>query len=210
MNHYCKSVFLTVIALAGISSCQEKMPEADGIDGNVEILAKIDEGIKTRTCVDGDTADGAVGILWLPGDRIGVFGDAGTANAPFSSANTGAVAEAVFAGSLKTGEEPLYAYYPYSEENSGADVSSVKGNLALGQTFDMSSGALESDYKIGTVSFTSVESGRYEFTFEHLFSLLRFDIDASGTALEGDNLEQIILTLPEGRRLGGEFVFDAS
>ena len=186
------------------------MPEADGIEGNVEILAKIDEGIKTRTCVDGDTADGAVGILWLPGDRIGVFGDAGTANAPFSSANTGAVAEAVFAGSLKTGEEPLYAYYPYSEENSGADVSSVKGNLALGQTFDMSSGALESDYKIGTVSFTSVESGRYEFTFEHLFSLLRFDIDASGTALEGDNLEQIILTLPECRRLGGEFVFDAS
>lgn len=210
MNHYCKSVFLTVIALAGISSCQEKMPEADGVEGNVEILAKIDEGIKTRTCVDGDTSDGAVGILWLPGDRIGVFGDAGTANAPFSSANTGAVAEAVFAGSLKTGEDPLYAYYPYSEENSGADVSSVKGNLALGQTFDMSSGALESDYKIGTVSFTSVESGRYEFTFEHLFSLLRFDIDASGTALEGDNLEQIILTLPEGRRLGGEFVFDAS
>ena len=133
-----------------------------------------------------------------------------TRNALFASTNTGNVPEAIFSGDLKQGEAPAYAYYPYSEDNASADPSAVKGSLKLVQDFDLGSGVLESDYKVGTPTFTSSDGRSYEFTFSHLFSLLKFDIDATGTALEGDNLESIVISLPEGRRLGGDFTFDAA
>lgn len=165
--------------------------------------------MQTRTCVDNSSPDGVAGILWSPKDQIGVYGDKGTKNAMFESVHTGNVAEAEFNGTMAAGENPTYAYYPYSTDNAAAEVTALKGDLKLTQTFDMATGKLEADYKVGTPSFKTYE-GRYEFAFEHLFSLLKFDINATGTALEGDKLEKIILTLPEGRQLGGEFTFDAT
>lgn len=210
MRHSTIVCATAAVCLLGLAACQEELLVAPGAKGNVEILARMDGEINTRTCVGSSTADGTVGILWMPGDRIGVYGEDGTCNAPFASTNTGAVAEAIFTGNLQQGEKPAYAYYPYSEDNAAASVSAIKGNLKLTQTYDMGTGRIEGDYKVGAPSFTSTDGKSYGFTFSHLFSLLRFDIDATGTALEGDNLESIILTLPEGRRLGGEFTFDAA
>ena len=210
MRHLTIVCATAAVCLLGLAACQEELLVAPGAKGSVEILARMDGEINTRTCVGSSTADGTVGILWMPGDRIGVYGEDGTCNAPFASANTGAVAEAIFTGNLQQGEKPAYAYYPYSEDNAAASVSAIKGNLKLTQTYDMGTGRIEGDYKVGAPSFTSADGKSYGFTFSHLFSLLRFDIDATGTALEGDNLESIILTLPEGRRLGGEFTFDAA
>lgn len=194
----------------GLTACQEDSFEQHTAKGNVTILARMSgEGMQTRTCVDSSSPEGMTGILWSPKDTIGVYGDKGTKNALFEATNTGNVAEAEFNGTMAGGEFPTYAYYPYSMENATAEVTALKGNLKLVQTFDMATGKLESDYKVGEPTFKTYE-GRYEFEFEHLFSLLKFDINASGTALEGDNLESIILTLPDGRRLGGEFTFDAT
>lgn len=212
MNYFARvySVMTALSCLFGLGACQEEMLVDQASKGNVEIIARVDNGISTRTCVGNAMADGTVGIRWTPGDRIGVYGSDGTRNALFTSTNTGAVAEALFSGDLKSGESPVYAYYPYSVDNASADVSAIKGNLKLTQTYDMGTGTLEGDYKVGTPSFASTAGTSYEFTFSHLFSLLKFDIDATGTALEGDHLESITLTLPEGRRLGGEFTFDAA
>ena len=202
--------FILPVALACFYGCvDEDFADHSGSQHNVEITARMDGEVSTRTCVGNSTDDGAVGILWTPDDCIGVYGTNGTQNALFASTNTGNVPEAIFSGDLKQGETPAYAYYPYSEDNASADVSAIKGNLKLTQTYDMGTGTLEADYKVGTPSFTSSDGKSYEFTFSHLFSLLKFDIDATGTALEGDNLESIIINLPEGRRLGGEFTFDA-
>lgn len=203
--------FILPVALACFYGCvDEDFADHSGSQHNVEITARMDGEVSTRTCVGSSTDDGAVGILWTPDDCIGVYGTDGTRNALFTSTNTGNVPEAIFSGDLKQGEAPAYAYYPYSEDNASADVSAIKGNLKLTQTYDMGTGTLEADYKVGTPSFTSSDGKSYEFTFSHLFSLLKFDIDATGTALEGDNLESIIINLPEGRRLGGEFTFDAT
>lgn len=196
-------------SILGLGACQEDTLVHDGTKGNVTIIGRMSGEVKTRTCVDSSSPDGVAGILWSPKDVIGVFGDKGTKNALFESANTGNVAEAEFNGTMAAGEYPTYAYYPYSTDNAAAEVTALKGNLKLEQTFDMTTGRLEADYKVGTPTFKTYE-GRYEFEFEHLFSLLKFDINATGTALEGDALESIILTLPEGRRLGGEFTFDAT
>lgn len=210
MKHPTRTCAAAAVCLLSLAACQEEMLTSEGTKGNVEILARMDGNISTRTCVGNTTEDGATGILWTPGDRIGVYGTDGTQNAPFASANTGAVSEAVFSGNLKQGEAPAYAYYPYNEDNASADLSSIKGNLKLTQGFDLDSSTLECDYKVGTPTFTSSDGRSYEFTFSHLFSLLKFDIDATGTALEGDNLESIVISLPEGRRLGGDFTFDAA
>lgn len=196
-------------SMLGLEACREDSFVQDESKGNVTIIGRMNGDVQTRTCVDNSSPDGLAGILWSPKDIIGVYGDKGTKNAMFESANTGNVAEAEFNGTMTAGEYPTYAYYPYSASNAAADVTALKGNLKLTQTFDMTTGKLEGDYKVGTPTFKTYE-GRYEFEFEHLFSLLKFDINATGTALEGDALESIILTLPEGRRLGGKFTFDAT
>ena len=207
-NNFTLYAVLSCSILA-LGACQEDSLVQEGSKGNVTIIGRMNGDVKTRTCVDNSSPDGVAGVLWSPKDVIGVYGDKGTKNVLFESANTGNVAEAEFNGTMTTGEYPTYAYYPYSEDNATADVTALKGNLKLEQTFDMATGKLEGDYKVGTPTFKTYE-GRYEFEFEHLFSLLKFDINATGTALEGDALESIILTLPDGRRLGGEFTFDAT
>ncbi len=206
-----KHFVILPLALACLCGCtDEDFANHSSSQQNTEIVARMEAPVQSRTCVGNDTDESTVGILWTPGDRIGVYGSGGTRNALFSSTNTSTVAEAVFSGNLNQGEQPVYAYYPYSEENASADGSVIKGNLKLVQVYDMTTGALEADYKVGTPSFTSADGKSYEFTFSHLFSLLKFDINATGTALEGDHLESIVLTLPEGRQLGGEFTFDAA
>lgn len=207
-NNFTLYAVLSCSILA-LGACQEDSLVQEGSKGNVTIIGRMNGDVQTRTCVDNSSPDGVAGILWSPKDIIGVYGDKGTKNAMFESANTGNVAEAEFNGTMTAGEYPTYAYYPYSASNAAADVTALKGDLKLTQTFDMTTGKLEGDYKVGTPTFKTYE-GRYEFEFEHLFSLLKFDINATGTALEGDALESIILTLPEGRRLGGKFTFDAT
>lgn len=209
MNYKIRHYAIIAGCLLGMISCLDEEPIANSSQGNVTILARMDDGMQTRTCVDNSSPDGVAGILWSPEDQIGVYGDKGTKNALFGATNTGNVAEAEFNGTLASGEYPTYAYYPYGADNVTSEVTALKGDLKLTQTFDMATGKLEADYKVGTPTFKTYE-GRYEFEFEHLFSLLKFDINATGTALEGDALECIILTLPEGRRLGGEFTFDAT
>ncbi len=209
----CRSLGCAALAasMVCLSACDDKLP-VDGAKGNVTILARIDDGVATRTCVGNSSDDGVVGIMWSPGDRIGVYGSAGTKNAMFASTNTGAVAEAAFSGDLKAGEEPQYAYYPYSADNAAADVTALSGELKGEQTYSLSTGAIEGDYKIGTPTFASNDGTTYEFSFTHLFSLLRFDIDAAGTdlAAEGERLESIVLTAPDGKRLYGKFTFNAT
>lgn len=205
-----QAVFMMSLCTLGLSSCQDEFLTGGAAKGNVEIVARMDDGgIRTRTCVGSTAEDGTVGIYWTPGDVIGVYGDGGTANAEFTSANTTAAPTATFAGNLKNGERPMYAYYPYSADNASSASTAIRGELKAEQVYEMSTGKIECDYKAGTPTATT-DNGQYEFTFEHLFSLLKFDIDATGTALEGDRLEQIILTLPEGRRLSGGFTFDAA
>lgn len=205
--NYKISTYALLAGLTGIfSGCQDEMMPKEEHDGNIRIVALTDNDLLTRTCVDSENPV-KTGILWSPGDVIGVYGNSGTKNAVFTTPIVSNAAEAVFSGTLAGSEQPEYAYYPYSEDNKGSDKTALKGNLKLEQTFDMTTGKLESDYKVGVPTILN-QGTEWKFKFDHLFSLLRFNINATGTDLEGDKLEKIIMTLPEGRRLGGEFSFD--
>ena len=99
--------FILPVALACFYGCvDEDFADHSGSQHNVEITARMDGEVSTRTCVGNSTDDGAVGILWTPGDCVGVYGTDGTRNALFASTNTGNVPEAIFSGDLKQGEAP--------------------------------------------------------------------------------------------------------
>ena len=206
MNKIKKLLFL---AAAGVFLCgctEEFLSDAEG-GYSTTIVARMAETPHARTCIGADeTSD--VSIYWSPTDSIGVY-ETTAKNALFVNQNTAASAEGLFAGYLSS-NAPLYAYYPYNKENAGVDYTSLKGHLPLVQYFDMVTGRLQGDYKVGIPQSSQSEDGAYVFDFEHLFSLLKFEINATGTALEGDRLERITLTLPDGRQAGGDFTFDAS
>lgn len=209
MNYSVGKYTIWIFVLACLVSCQDESVVGSDVNDNVKILARTHHVMPTRTCVDSAMLDDIIGILWSPSDSIAVYGTQGTVNALFKSSNVIATPEAVFTGNLKNGEYPKYAYYPYNTDNAVSEITSLKGDLKLTQTFNITTGKLESDYKVGISTFQG-NDGTYEFEFEHLFSLLKFDINATGTVLEGDQLEKIILTLPEDCRLGGKFTFDAT
>lgn len=167
------------------------------------------EGAKSRTCIDmDDTGNGYLGILWQQDDAIGVFGDRNTRNALFRNLAAGNVATTDFSGEMSGGDKPWRAYYPYHSENTGADITALKGSVPEEQPFDPQSGRLSADYKCGA----AVNDGN-RFNFRHLFSMLRVSVDATSTPLEGERLESIELTVTDNegkeRPVNGDFTFSA-
>ncbi|MGM9757435.1 MAG: CotH kinase family protein [Candidatus Cryptobacteroides sp.] len=211
---------LSTIAGAMLASCAdiaENEPESTLKD--VTITAVIDDGeVETRTCIDPTTYKDVTGLLWSPGDKIGVFtdgtasGTTGAENKCFTNNSTGNVAKAIFAGSIAG--TPAFAYYPYTEDNNGRAATSLTGIVRAEQTFSLSSGLLTDDWKYGFPDGSADATEGYRFKMKHLFSMLKVTVSADGTALEGQKLERIALTVSgsdgTARAINGAFTFDAT
>lgn len=182
-----------------VIGCAEEME--DPAQYTQTIRAVLNDGsLQTRTCV-AEGADGMEGIMWTKDDAIGVYTASGTQNAQFTTSITSPAGDADFTGSL-TGT-PAYAYYPYSKSNDGK--TTISGTLPLTQEYSSTTGVLPYDYKLG-----APKSGTSnQFTFTHLFPLLRFTVDAEGTALEGKKLESVSVTFPS-QISGGTFTVPVS
>ena len=150
---------------------------------------------------------GAVGILWTDGDEIGVFDASGAAQKRYAKVEAGSMGIATFAAvGTEAFTEPVYAYYPYSADNDGRDISSLAGNLPSVQNMD--SGTLHGDYKYGRAKGASGEG--HEFVFTHLFSMARIVIDATDTPLQGEKLKSLSITATRGGAavaIAGSFTF---
>lgn len=176
------------------------------------IVAEMAEPVadqQSRTCVDviNPSTDFA-GLLWEVSDKLGVFSQNGKENALFSNTATKNTPQTEFGGEMSG--TALYAYFPYRAENDGREVTDLKGKIFTEQPFDIESGSLVCDYKIGK----RAADGSNKFTFEQLFTLLRITLDASGTALEGERLNHITLKVTDKddneRPICGDFTFDAT
>ena len=176
-----------------------------------QIVAHIDQPVTTRTAV-GDAVDGtnAVGIAWTDGDEIGVFDASGAVQKRYAKVGQGTAATAAFAASGTTAfNQPVYAYYPYGDDNASHNVRSLVGTLPAVQ--NMGDGTLYGDYKIGR-STTPAADGGYEFVFRHLFSLARITVDATGTPLQGETLKSLTVSVSRGGAgvpVAGDFTFSA-
>lgn len=166
-----------------------------------------DEALQTRSCVDvRNPSTDFVGLLWQVADKLGVFSANGSENAEFTNKATETAPKVEFGGELAS--EAKYAYFPFSK-SSGTNVKSLSGNVLAEQPFNPEDGTLVCDYKVGK----RVE-GTNTFKFQQILTMLRVTIDASETELEGERLNEIVLTVTDkngnARNISGDFTFDAT
>ena len=193
--------------LAIISCTDEEVIEQNVIDfkANVEtpIVASTPafESASSRTFIDENAAyESGVGTLWRANEVIGVYGSS-SKNVKFTSTNKSSAGSVAFSG-LMLGT-PKYAYYPYSDANKGVSVTSVKQTMPTAQEYSTVYKDLVADFRSGV--FESRSWFTSTFTFTRLVSLLRFEVNATGTALEGSYIKSVSIKVGNKRQIAGDF-----
>ena len=182
-----------------------------GTEGRAAEAVEAFEMPLTRTTIDAAEADngGTLAVLWMPEDQIGVF-STGNGNVLYvNDEQTENVPNASFSSTADITGEIQYAYYPYAETNNGNAVENLTGTLPAEQVMG---DRITGDYKYGELKARTAEGG-YKFRFHNMFSLVRFNIDATGTTLAGQTLESVTLTVTRNGAavpVTGEFTFDAT
>ena len=202
---------LGVLAASCVTEPFDKLPEHEAAKDAPKIHAELAEEPVTRTTIDAAEADngGTLAVLWMPEDQIGVF-STGSGNVLYvNEEQTENVPNASFSSTADITGEIQYAYYPYAETNNGNAVENLTGTLPAKQVMG---DRITGDYKYGEMKARTAEGG-YKFRFHNIFSLVRFNIDATGTTLAGQTLESVTLTVTRNGAavpVTGEFTFDAT
>lgn len=199
---------MAVVMAAGCAKEQRHEPEqmADA----PKIIAEMAEQPATRTCIDSDAlvAGENTAVLWMPGDQLGVF-TSGSSNVLYTNdEQTENIPNASFSSDAAVSGEVQYAYYPYDAANDGKAATALTGTIPAEQTMGQN---IPADYKYGQLKAVTAEGG-YKFKFHNMFSLVRFKIDATGTALEGKTLESVTMTVTRDGAtvpVTGDFTFSA-
>lgn len=199
--------FTVVLAIATLLSVSCTQDDLRRLSPKNSIIASI-QSPSTRTAVDDSPTEGTEGtvsgIVWTKGDQLGVFDQTGTSQTLYTKDGDEEEAKAKFQPSTDSDIKPYRAYYPYSESNNGRPWTSLLGNIPAEQPAD---GTLSGDYKVGQATGSTSGNG-YEFVFTHLFSLCRITLDASGTALIGDKLKSIDISVTGEEPICGDFTFN--
>lgn len=198
---------LAVALALSLGGCSDSTDRDDAPRPKVSITAStVAPEPESRSCVDLSTAGGNsfVGLLWSPGDVIGVFGTVDR-NVPFVNEEKSAnLAKTSFSGQPQGMLQ--YAYFPYSPE-AGTDIENLRGNVPATQD---ATGQLAADYKCGVI-----ENGLPgpDVRFNNILSLVRLDLSVEGSPLESDVLESVGFELTRnGQPVGisGDFTFSAT
>lgn len=189
------------VALA-VASCSDT--DMVGVNSHNTLVASISAPTESRTAVDdSNLAAGAVSLVWTDGDVIGAFDANGCNHTQYVKSSSGADAEGAFtAANAVSGFAPKYAYYPY-DANAGSSASALVGTVDANQ--NVGTGNIPCDYKVGT--FVSETNGVSKFQFDHIFSLVRVDLNAAGTILAGEKLAYVKFTAQTD--VAGQFTFSA-
>lgn len=173
-----------------------------------KIMAELSEP-ETRTCIEAAAdATGKLPMLWEESDAVGVFFTDGSSNAKYVNISGKNPNASFGAAEQVSGSEIAYVYYPYSAANNGKAATALSGNVPAEQAMD---GSIHGDYKWGELR-DKVDGG-YKFKFHNIVSLVRFNIDASGTVLAGEKLETVTLTVTRDGAVVpvvGDFTFSAA
>lgn len=195
------------LALAG---CAEEQ-SADMVQVAGPGIRAVMAAPEVRTSVDlSDLESGKkIPVLWNPGDAIGAYTDGGSVNVLYmNDEQSEDVPNASFSTSASVNGNISYVYYPYDSVNDGNDATSLAGTLPSAQAMD---GGLYGDYKYGVLK-ERADDGSCTFKFHNIFSMVMFRIDASGTVIAGETLEDVMLTVTrDGETIPvcGDFTFSA-
>lgn len=197
-------------ALLASAGCVEEQA-ADMTPAPAPGIRAVMENPEVRTSVDlsGLESGKVIPVLWNPGDALGAYTDGGSSNVLYmNDEQSEDVPNASFSTSESVKGNISYVYYPYDSANDGNDAASLEGTLPSVQAMD---GGLYGDYKYGVLKERG-DDGSCTFKFHNIFSMVMFRIDASGTAITGETLEDVTLTITrDGATIPvcGDFTFSA-
>lgn len=183
--------------------------ESAVVAGAPRIVAELGEP-ETRTCIDA-TADteGTLPMLWLPSDEVGVFTSDGHVNVRYvNDEESENIPNASFSATAAASGSIDAVYYPYSADNNGKSATALVGTIPAEQAMGQS---ITGDYKYGTLKGVTADGG-HKFKFNNVFSLVRFNVDASGTEIAGEELKTVTLTVTRDGAavpVTGNFTFSA-
>lgn len=213
MRHLLSNLILASaipVAIMALAACSDVVVDNSALAtaGNtvIEVLSETPQEIDeagSRTAIDPTQyTSGQIGVNWLPSDKIGVYGDKGSGNIAFENQSKVETDATTFAGNLKDGEKPIYAYYPYNAAASD-DPACLSGNLPLTQHFSTVTRQIEGDWKVGQ----PYEGASNRFRFKNIFAFFKFDINAAGTDVVGEKLLSVSLAI-DGAQLAGDFSYN--
>lgn len=205
MKHISAYLGATLLLLGAASCDTDRLvstgtPQTQYLTATAEAYAPLPA---TRTQVGEVGADGALSLLWSPGDRIGVF-SAQAANVPFTNAADAPAATASFAGQLEG--TPLYAYYPYAA--GATDPQAIPVEIASEQTYADEGSIARYDVKAGEVT---PSAGGYSLSLRQLAALVRFEFDLTGveTLSADERVQDVAIHQTETSvPMAGGFTFD--
>lgn len=207
------SLSLAAMVMSGCAM-EEFGNELEGVDFVApKISAELAEEPATRTCIDADAlvAGEKATVLWCPEDQIGVF-STGSSNVLYiNDEKEECVPNTSFSGTANVSGDIQYAYYPHNAANNGRKANNLVGTVPTEQRMGQS---IPGDYKYGELKSVT-EDGGYKFKFHNLFSVVRINLNAQGSAFEGKLIESVTLTVTRGENntpvpVAGEFTFDAT
>ena len=209
----CKILFsaAAIAATTLFVSCTKEVDVDSNFSTHQTILAEFvepDDALQTRSCVDvKNSTSTSTSYLWEPEDKIGVYSaDDSQRNVLFTNNSTKKAARVEFDGEFNG--TPYYAYYPYNAANDGTSLSAIKGTILAEQPYDHNTGSFACFYRYGVRE----EGSTAKFKFKSLLTMLKLTVDATGTALEGERLNSIVITVvgKDGtkREVTGDFTFD--
>ena len=210
MRGYQIILMAAVLGMAG-GCAKEQHGGAEPKGEAPRIIAELAEQPATRTCIDAGAADqgGTLPVLWSPEDQLGVYVGSHSNVLYTNEEQTENIPNASFMTAESVSGDINAVYYPYDEANASNGYASLEGTVPTEQIMD---GNISGDYKWGEYKSTT-ESGGHKFKFHNMFSLVRFKIDATDTALEGETLETVTLAVTrdgEAVPVTGSFTFDAN
>lgn len=206
-----------MLLFAATGCLRENLYDPSGVSNGPTISATIDEPLEetteTRVSVSLDETSptgGSISFFWNPEDEIGVFTDASEKNARYKNTETEKNVKTVtFAPVSPVSGTPTYAYYPYSVE-AGTDITAIKGQIPFEQSINAERDNVPAIYRYGYYKSTSGNAS--SFGFKHVFSIVRFHIDATGTPLAGRQIQDIEITVKRANKvvpISGDFTFNA-
>ena len=205
-----------MLLFAATGCLKENFYDPSDVTNGPRIVATIDEAAEdsceTRMSVSMDETSptgGKLYLYWNPEDEIGVFTDASESNVRFRNTASENAKTVTFAPTSAVSGTPAYAYYPYSAE-AGTNMTAIKGHIYSAHTLNAELDNVPGVYRYGYYKSTSGNAS--SFGFKHVFSIVRFHLDVTGTKLAGRQLQDIEITVKRGSKavpVCGDFTFNA-
>ncbi len=204
-----------MLLFAATGCLKENFYDPSDVSNGPKIIATIDEAVdscETRMSVSLDETSptgGKLYLYWNPQDEIGVFTDASENNIRFKNTASENAKTVTFASTSSIAGTPTYAYYPYSAEG-GNSITAIKGQIASEQTINAALDNVPGIHRYGI--YQSTTGNDVSFSFKHIFSIVRFHLDVTGTPLAGRQIQDLEITVKRGSKvvpICGDFTFNA-